>query len=159
MSNYDAVKEAIERALSLANDAYDAADSAESSASEASGYANQASDAAGTALEELAAFQPFDSDDLERLVEIQFALLDIVGVNARRMNRLIDGNKLSYTEANYLRSLHHLLLKLTTRGDEDLLVYAERVTEFNIVYGDLPSAYGKTIQLHVDKQDKEATNV
>ena len=155
MSNYDEVKEALERAQSLINDAYDEADSAESSASSASSSASRAGDAIGAALDELSNYQPYDADDLERLVEIQFALVEVLGVNARRINSLVDGNGLTYTEGNYLRVLHQFLTKVTTRGNEDILVYAERVTEFNATYEDDLSLYGRKITFYTDKKKAE----
>ena len=155
MSNYDEVKEALERAQSLINDAYDEADSAESSASSASSSASRAGDAIGAALDELSNYQPYDADDLERLVEIQFALVEVLGVNARRINSLVDGNGLTYTEGNYLRVLHQVLTKVTTRGNEDILVYAERVTEFNATYEDDLSLYGRKITFYTDKKKAE----
>ena len=155
MSNYDEVKEALERAQSLINDAYDEADSAESSASSASNSASRAGDAIGTALEELSNYQPYDANDLERLIEIQFALVEVLGVNARRINSLVDGNGLTYTEGNYLRVLHQFLTKVTTRGNEDILVYAERVTEFNATYEDDLSLYGRKITFYTDKKKAE----
>jgi hypothetical protein len=161
MSNYDEVRSILERAQSLASDAYDAADNAESQASDASSYASRASDALNDALEELSNFQSFESNELERLMEIQFALLDVLGVNARRINRLVDGEEFTYSEVVFLRHLHSLLIHLTTRGAEDILVYSDRVTEFETQYigpdDVLGSKYGKAIRYYVDK--KEATNV
>jgi hypothetical protein len=161
MSNYDEVRSALEKAQSLAGDAYDLADSAESYANDASSHASRASDAINDALEELAKFQPFDSNELERLMEIQFALINVLEVNARRINNLVNGEEFTYSEVLFLRYLHPLLVNLTTRGTDDILVYSDRITEFENQYittdDVLGSKYGRAIKYYVDK--KEATNV
>jgi hypothetical protein len=156
MSNFDTVKEAIEHAQSLAGDAYSAADSAEDYARDASGYASRVSDALETALEELGSYQPFDNEEMERLVEIQFALVELIGVNARRMNRLIEGDGFSYDEGRFLRNLHYMLIKLYTRGKDDQFVFSNDITSLEIEYLD-SGDYGKAFKLFVDK--KEETNV
>lgn len=161
MSKFNDVKEALDNALMYARDSYDAADSAESHASDASNYASQASNAIETAMEELSNFQPFDSDEMERLMDIQFALVEVLGVNTRRINRLVDGDDFTYQEVVFFRNLHNLLVNLTTRGLEDIIVYSDRITEFETQYltGEEPGTrdYNRVIKYYVDK--KEATNV
>ena len=136
-----------------ADDAYSSADSAEDHAKDASGYASRASDAISTALEELAAFQPFDSDELERLMEIQFALLELVQVNARRINSLVEGNATSYREGMFLRSLHNWLLKLYTRDANDIYVYSVDKVEFHVEWPET-GVYGKALKMFVDKKEE-----
>jgi len=161
MSSYDDIKHSLENAQSFASDAYDAADSAERYCNDASGYASRASDAIETALEQLETFQPYDSNELERLMEIQFVLVETLAVNARRINSLVNGEEFTYSELQFLRNLHNTLAYLTTRGPEDIMVYSNDTTQFEIQYltGEEPGSdkFEKIIKFYVGK--KEATNV
>jgi len=73
----------------------------------------------------------------------------------------VNGEEFTYSEVLFLRYLHPLLVNLTTRGTDDILVYSDRITEFENQYittdDVLGSKYGRAIKYYVDK--KEATNV